>query len=361
MRKVKCLIMAMAFISVRALAQSPSNATSDESQSANSGLEEVVVTAERHEANAQKVPITIQVLGADEVRSSGISGVTDLAKMTTGVEIGVGGSSTQIFIRGVGDFSFNPLANPGVAFNVDGVYIARPDGLAGNLYDVERIEVLKGPQGTLYGRNANGGSINVITREPLLGATGATLNLEVGDYQYRRVDGAVNVPLGESAALRAAFNVTDRDGYLSDGTNDDVQRAGRVRFRWQPSEDVSLIAGATTHTSAVTMAATPGCRGGRRRSVGGAGDPAAIAYRNSMPPLGPLLDPRVPDTRQDTTIWGVSGQLDWHLTAGTLTGAPRLSRLGYPVRAAIPASSMTSPIRSNRNPSRFASATAHPS
>jgi iron complex outermembrane receptor protein len=129
------------------------------------GLEEIVVTAERREESAQKAPLTIQVIGSEALRESGLTNAIDISKLTTGVQIGVGGSSTQIYIRGVGDFAFNPLANPGVAFNVDGVYIARPDGLGGSFFDLARVEVLKGPQGTLYGRNANGGSINVISNE----------------------------------------------------------------------------------------------------------------------------------------------------------------------------------------------------
>src|SRR5215831_18270080 len=125
-------------------------------------LQEVTVTAERREENLQKASLTIQVLDAQEVQRAGLSDATDLSRVTTGVEVGVGGVSDQIFIRGVGSFAYSPLSAPGVAFNVDGVYVGRPDGIGANFYDIARVEVLKGPQGTLYGRNANGGAINVI-------------------------------------------------------------------------------------------------------------------------------------------------------------------------------------------------------
>jgi iron complex outermembrane recepter protein len=107
-------------------------------------LLEVIVTAERREENLQKASLTIQVLGSGEIQRAGLSDATDLSRVTTGVEIGVGGVNDQIFIRGVGSFAESPLSAPGVAFNVDGIYVGRPDGIGANFYDVSRVEVLKG-------------------------------------------------------------------------------------------------------------------------------------------------------------------------------------------------------------------------
>src|SRR5882757_441119 len=157
--------------------------TADSPDQTNSGsLQEIVVTAERHEQTLQKAALTIQVLSGEALQAAGISNTSDLEKVTTGVEIGVGGANNQIFIRGVGSFAYSPLSTPGVAFNVDGVYVGRPDGIGSNFYDVARVEVLKGPQGTLYGRNANGGSINVITNEPKLGSLSGGLDVTVGNF-----------------------------------------------------------------------------------------------------------------------------------------------------------------------------------
>lgn len=287
------------------------------------GLQEIVVTAERREESVQKAPLTIQVIGANSLKESGIVSVVDISKLTTGVQIGVGGSSTQIYIRGVGDFAFNPLANPGVAFNVDGVYIARPDGLGGNFYDVARVEVLKGPQGTLYGRNANGGSINVITNEARLNQTSGDFNVEYGNFNLIHTDGAVNLALGDSAAVRVAANAVHRSGYLSDGTNDDVQQGGRVRFKWQPTEDITLrLNGDYSHIGGDNGGYTYLPRRPGADPWEGVGSQAAIAYRGSFPPLGPLLDTSIPDTRQDTKIWSLSGQLDWRFPFATLTVLP---------------------------------------
>ena len=287
------------------------------------GLTEVVVTAERHEETVQKAPLTIQVVGSEATRQAGLSSVSDLSTLTTGVQVGTGGSSTQIFIRGVGDFSFNPVSNPGVAFNVDGVYVGRPDGLGGNLYDIARIEVLKGPQGTLYGRNANGGSINVLTNEPQLGVQGGDLNVEAGDYGLIHTDGAVNLPVSDTAALRAAFNVVHHNGYLSDGTDDDVQQSGRLRFKWVPSDTIDLLLNADfSHIGGDNGGYTylPMRQGANPWE--GVASPAAIAYRGSMQPLGPLLDSDVPDTGLNNDLWSVSGQLSWNLGFATLTVLP---------------------------------------
>jgi iron complex outermembrane receptor protein len=310
----------MLLCSASVVAQAPTSPPATDNQG---GITDIVVTAERREQSAQKAPLTIQVLGSDELKRTGISAVTDLGKLTTGVDIGVGGSSTQIFIRGVGDFSFNPLANPGVAFNVDGVYVGRPDGLGGNFYDIARVEVLKGPQGTLYGRNANGGSINLITNEPRLNQTGGDFNIEGGNYSLIHVNGAVNLALGDDAALRAAYNIVHRQGYLSDGTNDDVQQAVRLRFKWVPNSAVSiLLNGDYSHIGGNNGGYTFLPRRPGADPWEGTATAAQIGYRNAMPPFGPLLDPSVPNTRQNTKLYNISAQIDWKLGFATLTVLP---------------------------------------
>lgn len=301
----------------------PATPTPAPAASNDKGIGDIVVTAQRFSQSVQKSSLTIQVVDTKQLDRTGVTAVADLAKLSTGVDIAIGGSSAQIYVRGVGDRSFNPLANPGVAFNVDGVYVGRPDGLGGNFYDINRVEILKGPQGTLYGRNANGGSINVITNEPKLGQLGGDFNVEVGNYSLIHVTGAINIPVGDTAALRAAYNVVNRDGYLSDGSGDDVQKSARLRFKWVPSSDVTLLLnGDYSHLSGdpsgyVYLPSRPGANPWE-----GTADPRSIAYRNSMPPLGPLLDPSVPKTLQDTTLWNLSAQLDWKLPFATLTVLP---------------------------------------
>ena len=132
------------------------------------GIRDIIVTAERREQNVQRAPLTIQVLQGSELAKAGVTDTLSLQRVTTGVQIGANGGNTQVFVRGVGSFSAGLLTSPGVAFNVDGVYVNQTFGTNGNFYDLARVEVLKGPQGTLYGRNATGGSINLITNQPEL-------------------------------------------------------------------------------------------------------------------------------------------------------------------------------------------------
>ena len=287
------------------------------------GIQDIIVTAERRSQSAQRASLTIAVISGDESAKSGLSHIEDITRLVTGVQIGVSGGNSQIYIRGVGDFSQSSLASPGVAFNVDGVYVGRPDGVNGNFYDIERLEVLKGPQGTLYGRNSNGGSINLITKDPRLGELGAYVKGEVGNYDLKKVGGAINLPVGDKAAARLAFNIVDRDGYLSDGTNDDVQQAVRFKFRYEPSSDVTLAFSTDyTHLGGtgggyVYLPRRPGSSAWE-----GTGDPVAVAYRDTFGPAGDRAPIDRSALTQDSTLWNASLQLDWNLGFATLTVLP---------------------------------------
>ena len=196
----------------------------------------------------------------------------------------------------------------------------------GNFSDVARVEVLKGPQGTLYGRNANGGSINVITNEPKLGVREGALNLEAGNYALFSASGAFNLPVGDKAALRAAFNITHRDGYLSDGTFDDVKQAGRVRFKWEPTDDVTLLLNADyihvggKGSNGVYLPRRPGSSPYEAISTTVAND-----YKQGFPavaPFGPFTTRLKNEAYQDTNLYNVSALLTWDLGFATLNLLP---------------------------------------
>lgn len=209
---------------------------------------EVVVTAERREQSVQKSSLAIQVLSADTLKDAGVTQIRDLTSVVPGVNIGQGGPATQIYIRGVGDFGSTPTFNPAVATYIDGVYVARTNAIEGNLYDIQRVEVLKGPQGTLYGRNAAGGALNVITNQAQLGQTAGAVNIEVGNYNAVNLDGFFNLGVNDNLAVRGAFQVTNRDGYSSMGFDDDSKEALRFNINWKPSDDLQLkVGGAWTH------------------------------------------------------------------------------------------------------------------
>src|SRR5262245_12652059 len=205
------------------------------------GIEEVVITAQRRSESVGRAALPVSVLAPDDLRPAGIVKPQELSDLVPGLEVANTAAPISVFyLRGAGNFTGNALTDSAVAFNFDGVYIGRPHATAGFFYDLERIEVLKGPQGTLYGRNATGGAINVLPRRPHLGAWGSELSAEYGNEDYLRFDGALNVPFGDKAALRTALFHVDHDGYMNDGMDDQDDTAGRASFLVEPTDALSI-------------------------------------------------------------------------------------------------------------------------
>ena len=250
-------------------------------------IEEIVVTARRREVPAQQSPLAIQVLTPADVEQAGVTQAPGLNAAVPGIQIGYQGGISQIYIRGVGDYSANGFAQTGVAFNVDGVYVARAEANGTDFFDLERIEVLKGPQGTLYGRNATGGAINLITRRPSFEREGYVIG-ELGSQSLRRFEGALNQPLTDTLAVRGAVQVIDRNGYLSDGYDDQESQAGRLRLLWRPSNDASLLLNAGL------------------AHLGGQGGGGAVLPRQGDPWLGPS-SPEVNAFLDRQPVFGVPG------------------------------------------------------
>jgi iron complex outermembrane recepter protein len=196
---------AMALAASPALAQSTAPAAEDDQ-----GIGDIVVTAQRREQNSQKTALSIEVFSGDDLRAAGVAKADDLTRLAPGIQA-AGGTTAQIYIRGVGDFGVTATSNQAVVTNIDGVTISRPQAIAGNFFDLERIEVLKGPQGTLYGRNASGGAVNLITAAPKLGETGGFIEGNFGNYDQ--------------------FQANSRKGYLSDGTDDDKHLSVRFQLK----------------------------------------------------------------------------------------------------------------------------------
>jgi len=223
------------------LAATPATAQSTPSApAANSGggINEIVVTAQRREETIQKSSLSISVIDADA--AAAITDAKEIATLVPGVQISQGGSTMQTYVRGVGDFGSSALNQSAVSYNIDGVYVADTATVSTQFYDLARVEVLKGPQGTLYGRNASAGSVNLVYARPELGEAGGFVLFEAGNYDFIHGSAAVNVPIGDIAAVRASGNIVRRDGYLSDGTNDDRQEGGRLQLLVQPSDIFSF-------------------------------------------------------------------------------------------------------------------------
>jgi iron complex outermembrane recepter protein len=299
-------------------------------------LQEVVVTAQRREENVQKSSLDIQVLGSDALNRVGVDDIKSLNSLVPGVQIGQGASETEIYVRGVGDFSSTGVGQSAVAVNIDGVYIANEATNSPLFYDLSRVEVLKGPQGTLYGRNAPGGAINLITNAPSLDKDSGYVTVEYGDYNLRRVVAALNAPITDTLAVRLSGQVVDRDGYLTDQTDDDRQQDGRVQFLWKPTDGFSALLRADVEhvgdrgPGAVLLPQQPGTS--KWTGLINPITDAAVQAASELPPIFPLTNPGQgtatlanpsppleDNTRFNTQQENVSLQLDDDLGFANLT------------------------------------------
>lgn len=248
-RKATCLLMLacspIAFAqSAMAQTEQPSSAPAEEQEPA--GVADIIVTAQRFTETAQRTPLILSVISADDLK--GISDVRQLQSLNPGLQVASGGGFTQTFIRGVGSAVVVAGQESAIAYSADGVFLFTPSMAAPLMYDIERIEVLKGPQGTLYGRNATGGAINIITSGAKLGKVEGFVEGEIGNFDRWRATGAVNLPITDTLAVRFAGQHVEHGGYLSDGTDDQDLTSGRVRVRWEPSSAVTLTIGADVST-----------------------------------------------------------------------------------------------------------------
>ncbi|MEA1673944.1 TonB-dependent receptor [Nitrospirillum sp. BR 11163] len=205
-------------------------------------LDEIVVTALRRRESLQSAPVAVTAVTGEALERQGMNNVADLQKQVAGLQISYGGAVADVYLRGVGNFATDQYAESAIAMNVDGVYIAKPAGFNGFFFDIDRVEVLKGPQGTLYGRNASGGAINVITRKPDTDGVGGEAGIEFGSYDLVKANAALNVPLNDKVAVRGSVMVSSHSGYLSDGYDDDKTQAARVQVLAKPDDVTSILA-----------------------------------------------------------------------------------------------------------------------
>ena len=312
------------------------------SQSADAGLEDIVVTAQRRTENLQRAAIAASAVTGGDLVTAGVSDVNNLSKLIPSLVVAQSsGSATNFYIRGVGTFAAAILRENPIAFNFNGVYIGSPSAPVGTLYDLERVEVLKGPQGTLYGRNATGGSINIIPVRPKLGEITGNATVEYGNYDAKKATGGVSVPVGSTAALRIAGQVVDRDGYMSDGTDDERGAAARASLLFQPNDRFSttLVAdyfkqrGKGAGSVLVPSTLTPTAPDPDDRI--GASDPRSTAELTRRFPtlVGQPTGVTVPvnDGYNHGRFWGVSAAVEGDLGFATLTVIPayRDSRPDY--------------------------------
>lgn len=275
---------------------------------------EIIVTAQRREGTVQDTPLAIAVLSGSQMSSAQINDPTRLTNVTTGVQLSTVGQQLALFVRGAGAPVANVRADPAAAYSIDGIAIARPISVNGAYYDLARVEVVKGPQGTLYGRNSTVGAINIITNRPTFDF-GGSVEVEAGNYDLLRGTAVLNVPLSDTFALRGAVQGIKRDGYLTNGYNDADNYAGRIRALYEPSSDISVLLTASYYRDQG--------KGGGDISLNGPGgtfatsDPwfvkeGPVNFRDQVPT----------DGNQDLESLILSGEIEANLDFATLTVIP---------------------------------------
>lgn len=215
--------------------------------SADDALLEIIVTAQRRQERMQEIPVAISAFGAAQLEQLGVASIENIAPRIPSVYFGsFGALRPQLYIRGIGTRSFDPGSESSVGVFADEVYLGRSSGSFGAMKDVERAEVLRGPQGTLYGRNTIGGAINVITKAPTPEFTGDA-EIGVSNFNGYELFGAVGGPVTEDGKLmfRVAGWHTERDGYVTNlATGNKFQgvdnSGARGRLTFQPTEVLSI-------------------------------------------------------------------------------------------------------------------------
>ncbi len=229
--------------------------TADAPVAAAPALEEIVVTSEKRSAKLQAAPIAVTAIEGSKLQDSNIVEPADLTGFVPGLTIAKNeGYNRVVAIRGVGyETPQNATAAPSVSFHLDGVFIPTPAALNADFLDVSRVEVLRGPQGTVFGQNSTGGAINVVSNQPILNETEGSASLSYGSYNLVRFNGVANLPVTDTFAIRASILQNRHDGFAKavdipgqpnyELDNDDSVTA-RLLALWAPTDDLSVTLGA---------------------------------------------------------------------------------------------------------------------
>ena len=210
-------------------------------------IEDVIVTAEKRSESVQDISQSVTAITEDDLDAKNINSFVDLSAIVPGVTVAKNeGYKTVISIRGVGnETNQNAIAAPSVAFHMDGIFIASPFSLQTDFIDVERIEVLRGPQGTLFGQNSTGGAINVISKKPSTEGYSNSSDVTLGSYAQTKFRSSSNIPLSDKLATRLSFSTNKRDGFSENtitGQELDDANSLSIRSDWlYELSDVSTL------------------------------------------------------------------------------------------------------------------------
>lgn len=239
---------AIPLLATGAFAQTASGVVADQQDSVADNSDDIIVTATRTSTVLSRTPLAITALTGDTLTKAGVTDPTLLADLTPNLSVDrTGFAGVQITIRGVSSTDSSEKGDSSAGFVLDGIFIARPQAQDVSFFDLDRVEVLRGPQGTLYGRNTTAGLISLISAAPRLGEWSGSIDATYGAYNSVQSTGMLNVPVGQHVAIRAAVNYDRRDSYLKQGSSPyslDPARnnlSGRLSLLAQPTDRLKIV------------------------------------------------------------------------------------------------------------------------
>lgn len=289
--------------------------------------DEVIVTAQKREESAQDVGISITTLSGEQMQSLGYTNAQEVTALAAGVATlqPNGEANYAVGIRGVASNDFTSNIESPVAIYVDETYISQMSGAGFLLFDIDRVEILRGPQGTLFGRNATGGLVHYLTVKPTAEEFSGYGNFTYGSFNRWKMQGAVNMPLSDTLSARISLATHQGDGYVTNrlnpsrDLNNANESAGRIQLRYQPNDDFDLLlsgrvgnqnirTGFFEYASAVNLGGdyTPGVP---NPDLGGYVDLDGDVHSGDYDFTG----------HNETKTWGASGRIDWNIGLGELT------------------------------------------
>ena len=284
-------------------------------------IEEITVTAQKREENVQDVPISVTTFSDDFFTKSNVNTLRDMARYAPNLSLPQSSTvaNQRIMLRGVGSVG-NSAIEPTVAVFIDGVYYPRPSSIVGSMTDLDRVEVLRGPQGTLFGRNASMGALNIVTKNPTNEHEGR-IAFGYGDYNEKRVSGYINSAISEMASARLSFQASERDGYgdntFTDGGSrstvgdwDDITVRGKLLLTPSANTDILLTAdySRVRNEGAVTEFIGDTAPGHSLLGL------PVILPTGQIPEADDVYDHKLHQMHRDDADddqWGVSGDITW--------------------------------------------------
>jgi iron complex outermembrane receptor protein len=230
-------LVAMLFASTALAEAAATPSAADDKSSAT--IEEIIITAQKRSENLQRASISVDTVEPENLQKRGITNAIDLQQMVPALHV-VENDQFQPTIRGLGTFAGTAGVDVSVALSQDGVYLPHPPAMTPILFDLQRVEAVLGPQGTLYGRNSNAGVINFISNDPKRDF-GGYMQAGVGNYEAWSTEGAFNAPLSDTLAMRVSGATSFHGPYTDDGTNSLKSYAGRIKFLYDPNERLSVL------------------------------------------------------------------------------------------------------------------------